>query len=225
MYDGGRYGISGQPEALLGNLHVSHSMALKTPPMQHQDDFALIRRVAAKERQAFEILYQRYYARLASYLAKFLKRQELIEEALNDVMLVVWSQAQRFNYTSRLSTWIFGIAYHKALKSLQQHAPLGADVLADAGEALAPSDPENPEELLGQQELRQIIEKALQDLSVEHRTTLELSFYHGFSCQEIADMMACPVNTVKTRLFYARKRLEPLLKEQGFGAPGGASHD
>ncbi len=192
--------------------------------MQHDDDYALIRRVVARERQAFEMLYQRYYTRLSGYLAKILKRQDLVEEVLNDVMFVLWNNAARFNYTSRLSTWIFGIAYRKALKTLEQHAVLPPKVLAEAGAALAPTAPEHPQTLLERQELRQMLGKVLQHLSMEQRTTLELTFYHGFSSQEIATIMECPVNTVKTRLFYARKRLELLCKEHGFGSAQGISH-
>ena len=85
--------------------------------MHEGDDLVLLRRIIAKDRQAFETLYQRYARRLYGYLAKFISQPEVIEEVLDDVMFVVWQQATRFDHTSRLSTWIFGIAYHKALKA------------------------------------------------------------------------------------------------------------
>ncbi|MGE3537473.1 MAG: RNA polymerase sigma factor [Candidatus Tectimicrobiota bacterium] len=173
-----------------------------------------MRRVAARDRQAFELLYQRYYTRLSGYVAKFLQRRELVEEVLNDVMLVVWSRAERFNYTSRLSTWIFGIAYNKILQTLRDHTPPTPEETAQAAAMLAP---EAPDEAWKRHELRQSLGRALQTLSVEQRSAIELTFYYGFSCQEIADIMQCPVNTVKTRLFHARKRLEPLLANEGFG--------
>src|SRR5262245_19495587 len=84
------------------------------------DDLLLIRRVAAHDRQAFEALYYRYARRLAEYLSKLLKQQEILEEVVDDVMLVVWRNATRFDSTSRVSTWIFGIAHNKAMKALSR---------------------------------------------------------------------------------------------------------
>lgn len=181
---------------------------VKASAMRQDDDLALIQRVVAQDRQAFETLYQRYYQSLYGYLIKMLHRPELVEEVLNDVMLVVWKDAARFSHKSRLSTWIFGIAYNKGLKAFQKAS------------RQSPSPPErppvatnsdSPEQALMQQETRAALTQALQALSPEHRSVVEFAFYHGFSYSEIAEMMECPVNTVKTRMFHARRRLGQLL--------------
>lgn len=182
--------------------------------MPRDDDFSLIQRVAAKDRQAFEKLYRRYYQRLFGYLRKLLKHQELVEETVNDVMLVVWKDAARFSHKSRLSTWIFGIAYHKALKALEKTAEKPLDMLPSSP---AWDDRDNPEAAISQQEASHALVQAVQALSPEHRAVVELTFYSGFAYHEIAAIVGCPVNTVKTRMFYARKRLGELLS--------GAAHE
>jgi RNA polymerase sigma factor (sigma-70 family) len=191
--------------ALMNSRSGVASPAPQPSPGLEEDDLILIRRVAAKDRQAFEVLYHRYAPRLYRYLSKLISQKELIEEVLDDVMLVVWQDASRFNHTSRISTWMFGIAYRKALKALSRSANQSPDVpLATQEEWI---DREDPEAAMTRQELHRTLARALETLSPELRTVVELTFYHGRSYQEIAEITACPVNTVKTRMFHARRRL------------------
>ncbi len=177
------------------------------------DDVVLINRVAARDRQAFEDLYHRYYRRLFSYLFKFLQHKELAEEVVNDVMLVVWRNAMRYDpKRSRFSTWLFGIANNKVLKA-RARAP--DEPVEPATSDQLPSDTEGPEGLMNHQQTEAMVMLALQNLSTEQRMVIELSYYHGFSYQEIAQIVECPPNTVKTRMFHARKRLERLLPRVG----------
>ena len=180
--------------------------------MSQDDDLTLIQQITTKDRQAFETLYHRYYPRLFGYLSKVLKRQELVEEVLNDVMFVVWKDAERFSHKSRLSTWIFGIAYNKALKAMSRASeqPPDPDKLQ-----LFWQEPEDPATTVSQQETRQVLTQALAALPPEQRSAIEFAFYHGLSYQEIAEIMDCPVNTVKTRMFHARKRLGDILPRLG----------
>src|SRR5271165_7540794 len=83
------------------------------------DEARLISRIAGGELRAFEDLYRIYHPRLTRFLANMLRRRELVEEVLNDTMLVVWRRADSFNGTSKVSTWVFAIAYRKALKALR----------------------------------------------------------------------------------------------------------
>jgi RNA polymerase sigma factor (sigma-70 family) len=174
------------------------------------DDETLLGEVAAGDRQAFEVLYRRFYRRLFGFLARFLNERGQIEEALDDVMLVVFRDAGRFEARSRVSTWIFGIAYRTA-----QHArrPRLADARLEAIES---------EEALAAKagtvdggaprfELRQLIDRALALLSPEQRLVVELTYFEDCSYQEIAAIADCPVGTVKTRMFHARKRLKEIL--------------
>lgn len=201
--------VASLQNARMTSPSVTADAAWQPSPTLEEDDLILIRRVAAKDRQAFETLYHRYARRLYGYLAKFIRQQEVAEEVLNDVMLVVWQNASRFDNTSRLSTWILGIAHHKAL-ARSSKAP--ADALPATPEW---SDREDPEGVVTRQELGHILTRALDALPPEQRAVVELTFYHGCSYREVAAITGCPVNTVKTRMFHARRRLVQLLARLG----------
>jgi RNA polymerase sigma factor (sigma-70 family) len=205
--------------AHMGSQPVVASPARQPSPSLEEDDLILIRRVAAKDRQAFEILYHRYAQRLYRYLSKLISQRELIEEVLDDVMLVVWQNASRYNHTSRISTWMFGIAYHKALKALARSSHQSRDEpLAMPEDRI---DPEGPEGAMTRRELHNTLARALETLPPELRAVVELTFYHGCSYQEIAESIGCPVNTVKTRMFHARRRLAQVLDVQELHRPLG----
>ena len=186
--------------------------------MPTEDDLSLLRRVAAKDYRAFESLYGLYYRRLFGYLFKLMRRAELVEEVLNDVMLVVWRKADSFDGRSRPSTWIFGIAYHKALKALSDRSESRRESLDEAPE---PIDLEEPESLLARRQLAGTLGRALTSLSAEQRAVVELTYYYGLPYQEIAEIVGCPVNTVKTRMFHARRRLKELLPGLGVSSHAG----
>jgi RNA polymerase sigma factor (sigma-70 family) len=181
-------------------------------PMRHcsaieddLDDLELIRRVTMRDRQAFEILYNRYAPLVSRYLSFQIRRRELVEETLNDVMLVVWETASRFNGTSKLSTWILGIAHNKALKAWIR--------VARANPAELPEDhpdgveANGPEKFVREKELAHVVRQAIDRLPAEQRAVMVLTFYNDLPQAEIAKILGCPVNTVKTRLFHARQRL------------------
>lgn len=181
-----------------------------------ESEAALLRRIAAKDRRAFEALYHAYYRRLFAYLFKTVRRPELAEEVLDDVMLAVWTGAGGFDGRSRPSTWIFGIAYHKALKAMARQDRHKAEVEESDGDApMTPMTEEGPDGLLARREMADVLGRALRSLPLEQRTVVELTYYHGFAYQEIAEIMGCPVNTVKTRMFHARRRLRELLPGLG----------
>ena len=134
------------------------------------------------------------------------KLAPLIEEVVNDTMMVVWQKAQSYDGSSKVSTWILGIAYRQALKGLR-----GLDEPVEfAVEPLAASDQE-PEHAAADKQLRQGVSQALQALPLEQRMVVSLTYYHDMAYQEIAETMGCPVNTVKTRMFHARQRLKAML--------------
>jgi len=185
------------------------------------DEPELIRRVAAKDRGAFETLYQRYVQRLHRYLSRQIQSAELTEEVLDDVMLVIWQSAARYNGTSRVSTWIFGIAHHKALKARARQASRAAAVPLSEDEV---AGDEGPEDITMRGEIDRLLARGLAALSPEQRAVVELTFHDGCSYQEIAEITRAPVNTVKTRMFHARRRLQPLLSALGL-APGRTSEE
>jgi RNA polymerase sigma factor (sigma-70 family) len=173
-------------------------------------DAGLIGQVAAGDRRAFETLYRAYFHRLTRFLHRMTRSVQLIEEIVNDVMLVVWQKAGSFDGSCKVSTWIFSIAYRKACKALHKaDAPL--DYVPDAAECDEGCQPERRFEHLC---LARALDEALDVLPLAQRAAFQLAFYHDMSCAEIADIMDCPVNTVKTRLFHARRRLASLFEGQ-----------
>ena len=168
--------------------------------------------MAAQDRQAFEALYRRYAPRLHGYLWKLLRRREVVEEVLDDVMVVIWKSSMKFNFTSRLSTWIFGIAHNMARKTFRKHVPEPAGLFPASEEAIDQDATDAP---VLRDELRAAVARALETLPPEQRAVVELTFYHGHSYQEISEIVGSPVNTIKTRMFYARQRLAPVFVKLG----------
>lgn len=178
------------------------------------DDRQLVRQVSAGDRKAFEVLYCRYSPRLGRFLSRLLRDDDQIGQAINDTMLVVWQKASSFDGRSKLSTWLFGVAYNKALKIIESHSRhnQNVDFAADLDSLPAP---ESPSRELAERERSEIIKRALASLTPDHRAVVELTFYWGFSYPEIAKIVDCPASTVKTRMFHARKRLATWLSEHG----------
>lgn len=173
------------------------------------EDTALIERVVAGDLRAFEKLYRSYFPRLTRFLERMMRRPELVEEVLNDTMLVVARNAHKYNHASKVSTWIFAIAYRKALKALRDvNDPV--DFEGSLDDLLGPDQHEPKDEML-QLQLRRVLGEAVEALSANHRAVIELTYFQGAGYREIADIMGCPIETVKTRMFHARRRLKALL--------------
>jgi RNA polymerase sigma-70 factor, ECF subfamily len=173
----------------------------------------LIARVAEGDRKAFEQLYHLYHRRMARFLTRLTRRYDIVEEVINDTFWIVWRKAHTFRGDSQPSTWILGIAYRKARNAFRASARLAEKNLQPE---LLPLTSEGP---AGSEELRDWLARALAELPVEQRLAVELCYELGHSCEEIAAIMGCPVNTVKTRLFHARAKLQKLLPQ--FANPTG----
>jgi RNA polymerase sigma factor (sigma-70 family) len=180
-----------------------------------EGEACLVGRIAAGDRRAFEALYRAYFPRLARFLQRMTRSAPLIEEVVNDTLLVVWRKAATFDGSSKVSTWIFAIAYRRACKALQ-----AVDEPVDGGaDEREGSDADRPDWQLERLRLAHAVDAALAALPLAQRTAFQLTFYHDMSYTEIAEIMECPVNTIKTRLFHARKRLAVLLDGQLEGRP------
>ncbi len=165
-------------------------------------ELELLRQVSAGDRTAFKELYLIYHRRLARFLMRMTSRHDLIEEVINDTLWTVWLKAGNFRGDSLVSTWIVGITYRRALKALRRHSaarPMLAEEVAVA-----------PDTQL-ENENREWLGLALAELPLEQRMVMEFSYLMGHSCEEIAQIMQCPVNTVKTRMFHAREKLRRSL--------------
>lgn len=176
------------------------------PSGRELSDRQLLERVAAQDGEAFRELYIAYHRRLARFLMRLTRRYELAEEVINDTLWVVWRRAADFRGESRVSTWIMGIAYRRALKALRDNPALAGEGLVDEAALVAPDEADSAE-------LSELILRAMQHLPAEQRLALEFAYGYGHSCEEIATIMGCPLNTVKTRLFHARHRLRELLPQ------------
>lgn len=173
-------------------------------------DADLIARICNADEQAFELLYHSYYRRLFRFIARITRQPEVIEEVINDVMYVVWGKAASYDQRCRPSTWIFGIAYNKARQTFRNFDSGDENSLEDLG---ADSDVFGRLDVgLTQMELDNWLDAAFDQLSPEQRAVIELTYYHGMHYNEIAVLMSCPENTVKTRMHHARKKLAIILK-------------
>ncbi|MDD2724884.1 MAG: sigma-70 family RNA polymerase sigma factor [Methylovulum sp.] len=189
----------------------------------------LMGKIANQDRKAFEDLYFGYTPRIGRFLMKLLKKRELVDEAVNDVMLAVWQQAGRYDPAQgKLSTWLFGIAHNKGLKLLERQRRhqceetfLSQSSPSENGQEPSGVDAEwigsdNPERTVMGWEMGEHLLWAMELLSLEHRTVIELAINEQCSYQEIALITDCPVNTVKTRMFHARKKLAELLASKDY---------
>ena len=171
----------------------------------------LIAETAAGNSKAFEQLYLLYFNRLYQFIFHVTRRQEYIEEIINDVMYVVWEKATTYNHTCRPSTWILGIAYLKSLKSAEQNL-IREDRSAEFDDELD-YFPDRGSQWISEVEVNNWLEVAFDKLSPDQRAVVEMTYYQGLHYHEISEIMQCPENTVKTRMFYARKILSKLFLE------------
>jgi RNA polymerase sigma factor (sigma-70 family) len=191
---------------------VSWSGILKSPRAETTrsptpDDRELLARIAGKDLQAFERMYRIYQPRLTRFLTTLLKRPQLIEEVLDDTMMVVWQTAGNFRGSSKPSTWIFAIAYRKAHKAKLRWP----DPVEEPEYDNRVSEDPAPDDELHHQRLRAALMKAMDQLSPDHRAVVDLTYFHGMGYREIAEIVDCPVDTVKTRMFHARRRLKQAI--------------
>jgi RNA polymerase sigma-70 factor (ECF subfamily) len=173
-------------------------------------ELRLMHRIARSDRSAFEAMYRSYFPRLTRFLYRMTRNLELIEELVNDTMLVVWRKAGTFDASCKVSTWVFAIAYRTACKAI---AGLDEPVEdePDLAEAAPACQPDWQCEALRRQ---QAVAAAIEALPPAQRTVVQLTYFHDMGYAEIAAVMDCPENTVKTRMFHARRRLAQLLANQ-----------
>jgi RNA polymerase sigma-70 factor, ECF subfamily len=165
----------------------------------------LITAIAAGDRDAFNEIHARYYHRVAHFIRRITRCSELVEEITNDTLWAIWRCAPSFKGGSRVSTWIMGIAYRIGSKTLHRsrrreaHEGPMLDFIEAAHEPWSDGDE------------REWVGAALVLLAEDQRTVLELFYHFGHSCEEIAEMVDCPANTVKSRMHHGRRKMRRLL--------------
>jgi RNA polymerase sigma-70 factor (ECF subfamily) len=180
--------------------------------MQATSDEALIGRIAAGDKLAMQVLFARHHVRVYRFVLRLVKDQSSAEDLISEVFLDVWRQAGRFEARSAVSTWVLAIARFKALSALrkQPDEPLDEEAVAAIEDTA-----DNPEATVQKKNKSEILRQCLTTLSPEHREIIDLVYYHEKSVEEVAEIVGIPEATVKTRMFYARKRLSELLKAAG----------
>jgi RNA polymerase sigma-70 factor, ECF subfamily len=175
-------------------------------------DLELIRSIAAGDKQAMQILFARHNVRVFRFLARFVGDKSAAEDLVSEVFLDVWRQAGRFQDRSQVTTWLLAIARNKALSALQRRA---TEELDEEAVAAVEDTDNNPEVTIRTRQTSAILLNCLAQLSPTHREVVDLVYYHEKSTDEVAEITGVPQNTVKTRMFYARKRIAELMAAQG----------
>ena len=179
---------------------------------QETNDAELVTAISGGDRQAMQVLWARYNVRLFRFLLRFVSDEATAEDLVSEVFFDVWRQATRFEGRSQVSTWLMAIARNKALSALRRKA--GEELDEEVAEFIEdPSD--TPEVSMQNRQRSEILQSCLKQLSAAHREIIDLVYYHEKSIEEVSEIIGVPQNTVKTRMFYARKRLGELMEAQG----------
>ena len=181
-------------------------------PMQTTTDEALVERIAGGDRLAMQVLYARHHVRVYRFILRLVRNEATAEDVMSEVFLDVWRQAGRFEGRSQVSTWMLSIARFKALSLLRHRSD--AELDEETAEAIEDTS-DDPAVALQKKESGEVLRRCLTQLSAEHREIIDLVYYHEKSVEEVAEIVGIPEGTVKTRMFYARKKLAELLAAQG----------
>jgi RNA polymerase sigma-70 factor (ECF subfamily) len=179
-------------------------------------DEALVARVAQNDRRALQLLFGRHRQRVYRFALRLVGNAATAEDIVNEVFLELWRRAASFERRAQLSTWLLAITRNKALSALR----VRVDQPLDEAMAEAMPDPRiNAEDSLQASERNALVRRCLECLSPAHREIIDLVYYHEKSVDEVAAIVGVPAATVKTRMFYARKRLSQLVKDAGITPP------
>jgi RNA polymerase sigma-70 factor (ECF subfamily) len=184
-----------------------------TTSAAQQSDRELVERVAKGDRAAVRLLFMRHHARVYRFAARQTGSDMMADDIANEVFLELWRQAPAFEGRSEVSTWLLGIARFKALSALRKKKE---EWIGDDDAAAIPDTADTPEVAVMKDDKATALRGMVNALPEEHRTVIDLAYYHAKSVTEIAEILAIPVATVKTRMFYARKKLGEALKTAGF---------
>lgn len=167
-------------------------------------ELLLLRRVADDDREAFKELFESYHPRLFTFLFRLTRSHGSAEELANDVLLTLWNSAGRFRGKSKVSTWVFGIAYRKALTHLRKRKLK----LVSFGDSEQAAHAVGSEETSGRLECEDWVRQGIDELPAKQKLTVMLVYFLGLSCEETAKVTDVSVGTVKTRMFHARRKLK-----------------
>ena len=180
--------------------------------MQSTSDEVLIGRIANGDRLAMQVLYARHHVRVFRFVVRLVRDEATAEDVISEVFLDVWRQAGRFEGRAAVSTWMLAIARFKALSALRRRKDF--ELEDEAANAIEDTS-DDPEVAVTKKDTGEALRECLTALSPEHREVVDLVYYHEKSVEEVAQIISVPANTVKTRMFYARKRIGELMAAKG----------
>jgi RNA polymerase sigma-70 factor (ECF subfamily) len=205
--------LSASGKAIMQYSHTVPVTATGRPigAVQTSDE-ALVQLIASGDKKALQVLFARHNVRVFRFVLRFLGDESVAEDLVSEVFFDVWRQADRFESRSQVSTWLLAIARNKALSVLRRRTTEELD--EEVAEFIEdPSD--NPEVAMQKTQRNAVLQDCLGQLSPAHREIVDLVYYHEKSIDEVAEIIGVPQNTVKTRMFYARKRIAELMTAKG----------
>ncbi len=182
---------------------------------QELNDEELLQATASGVNQAFEVLYKRFEGRLYQFLRIKMNNDTMAEDVLVDVMVGVWKGAKTFHGGSKVSTWIFGIARHKALDAIRAIVRSDSTTVNLEDSLEAPDSSDNPAIQAERKSVGGLVQKAITKLPPDQQEVIYLVYYEGMTYQEIGQLLNIPVNTVKTRVFYSKQKLKETMEHLG----------
>lgn len=185
-------------------------------------DRQLVARAQRGDKQAFELLVEKYQRKLARLLSRFIRDPAEVEDVTQEAFIKAYRALPAFRGDSAFYTWLYRIGINTAknyLVAMGRRAPTTTEFDADEAESFEDGDQlrdiNTPESVLASKEIAATVQKAMEDLPDELRTAIELREIEGLSYEEIASIMNCPIGTVRSRIFRAREaiaaRLRPLV--------------
>ena len=173
-------------------------------------DDALISAIAAGDQRAMRTLYNRHNVRIFRFACRLVGDASSAEDVISEAFIEVWRQADRFEGRSTALTWIMSIARFKALSVRRRRQEVELD---EKTAETAADQSSTPEEAVLEMDRSAQLRACLMQISPEHREIIDLVYYHDKTIEEVAEIIGAPRNTVKTRMFYARRRLAQLLAQ------------
>ena len=183
---------------------------LARAPASDTSDEMLVKRIAAGDKLAMQVLFARHRTPVYRWLLRFVGNETVAEDLLSDVFFDVWQQAGRFEGRAAVTTWLLSIARFKALSARRRRTDAALD---ETIETTVADSADNPEIALQKKSRGELVRAALMKLSADHREILDLVYYHENSVEDCALILNIPVATVKTRMFYARKKLAEMVQQ------------
>ena len=175
-------------------------------------DEALLARVAQGDRQALALLFERHQLKVYRFVLRLVADKASAEDIVSEVFIELWRHAARFEGRARLSTWVLAIARNKAVSAMRRRIDQPLD---DAVAETIPDRAATAQETLEATERSAALRRCLAQLSPAHREIIDLVYYHERSVEEVAAIVGVSAATVKTRMFYARRRLAERLRAAG----------